>query len=75
MKRFYSCILLLFVALSLLIAQPVTELKEEANATVSFTDSSNRTVELPTNMTKIAPSGNVATMVFSCLAPEYMTVA
>lgn len=44
-------------------AEPVPE-------TISFTDSCGRTVELPANSMKIAPSGPVATMILLAFAPE-----
>ena len=43
---------------------------EPAAETVTFTDSSGREVELPANITKIAPSGQVATMILAAFAPE-----
>ncbi len=49
--------------------------EEEAPAvpeSVSFTDSLGRTVELPADITRIAPSGAVATMLLAAIAPEYM---
>lgn len=44
--------------------------EEPAAETVTFTDSSGREVELPANITKIAPSGPVATMILAAFAPE-----
>ena len=40
--------------------------------TVSFTDDCGRTVELPAEITRIAPSGSVANMFLAAAAPEYM---
>ncbi len=40
--------------------------------TVSFTDSCGRTVELPKKITKVAPSGAVATMILATLCPDYL---
>lgn len=37
-----------------------------------FTDSAGREVEVPENITKIAPSGNVAQMILLTIAPERM---
>lgn len=48
--------------------QTQTEQKE----TVSFFDSAGRTVAVPANITKIAPSGSVAQMILLTLAPERM---
>lgn len=42
------------------------------NETVTFTDSCGREVTLPKTITKIAPSGGVATMLMAILAPEAM---
>ena len=39
---------------------------------MSFTDSLGRTVELPADITRIAPSGAVATMLLAAIAPECM---
>ena len=44
--------------------------EEPAAETVIFTDSSGREVELPANITKIAPGGTVATMILAAFAPE-----
>ena len=54
--------------------QPVsTSAPEEiAPEKVSFTDDCGRTVELPAEITRIAPSGAVANMFLAAAAPEYM---
>ena len=44
--------------------------EEPAAETITFTDSSGREVELPANITKVAPSGPVATMILAAFAPE-----
>ena len=49
---------------------PADPTEESAAETVSFTDSTGRAVELPANITKIAPSGPVATMILAAFAPE-----
>ena len=49
---------------------PAEPTEESAAETVSFTDSTGRAVELPANITKIAPSGPVATMILAAFAPE-----
>ena len=52
-------------------AEPAPAATEEPAAeTVMFTDSCGREVELPANITKIAPSGTVATMILAAFAPE-----
>lgn len=40
--------------------------------TAVFTDSLGREVEIPANLTRVAPSGAVATMMLAVIAPEYM---
>jgi iron complex transport system substrate-binding protein len=40
--------------------------------TRKFTDSAGREVELPKEITRIAPSGAVATMILATLCPEYL---
>lgn len=39
---------------------------------IEFTDSLGRVVELPAGITRVAPSGSVASMIMSAIAPEYM---
>ena len=43
-----------------------------AEPTVSFTDSLGRTVEIPQTLTRVAPSGVVASMFLATIAPEYL---
>ncbi|MBO4832202.1 MAG: ABC transporter substrate-binding protein [Oscillospiraceae bacterium] len=40
--------------------------------TVVFTDSAGRSVEVPADITRVAPSGAVATMFLASVCPEYM---
>ena len=49
-------------------SQPV----DDTPATVSFTDSSGRTVEIPSHITRVTPSGAVATMFLLGVCPEYL---
>lgn len=52
---------------------PAPSTSAESNQqTRSFTDSSGRTVELPTTIDKIAPSGHTAQQVLLTIAPEKM---
>ena len=46
------------------------ELTEDPNATVLFTDSTGRTVEVPKNLERIAVSGPMAQIVLFALAPD-----
>lgn len=54
-------------------AAPNSDAAQSGEAeTVIFTDSVGREVELPANITRIAPSGSVATMFLAAIAPEYL---
>lgn len=44
-----------------------------AESTILFTDSLGRTVDIPETLTRVAPSGTVASMFLATIAPEYMT--
>lgn len=64
MKRCLCLVMSLLIALSVM---PRAGLAEE---TFSFTDSAGRTVTLPKNIRRIAPSGPLAQMALMALAPE-----
>lgn len=49
---------------------PAETADEPSSETITFTDSCGREVELPANITRIAPSGQVATMILAAFAPE-----
>ena len=73
MKKALVLLLALAMVLSLAAcgsAPAATPAEEPAAETVMFTDSCGREVELPANITKIAPSGTVATMILAAFAPE-----
>lgn len=53
-------------------AEETAPAEEAAFETVEFTDSLGRTVTLPADITRIAPSGAVATMMLAAIAPECM---
>ena len=53
-------------------AEEAVPAEEAAPETVEFTDSLGRTVTLPAEITRIAPSGAVATMMLAAIAPECM---
>lgn len=64
---------LLLCLLSPLWAQPSYETAPttaEAPQTILFTDSTGREVELPANITRVAPSGPAAQMILYSLAPD-----
>ncbi len=46
--------------------------EEDSNATRTFTDSLGREVELPANITAVAPSGHTANQILLTFAPEKM---
>lgn len=69
MKRLISFILSISLFLCLFSACGVSS-KTEQQQTVAFTDSSGRTVDVPAQITKIAPSGGVAQMILLTLVPE-----
>ena len=63
-----ACLLLtLMTALFIGCTAPV----DDENS-ITFTDSCGRTVKLPGEITRIAPSGAVATMILATVAPEYL---
>ena len=71
MKRTAVILMVMLLAIPVF-SQGAVDRQAELNKTVQFTDSCGRTVELPAKITKIAPSGAVATMMTAAVAPEYM---
>lgn len=72
-KRILALLLSLSLLASLLAACGEQDQQDDQTPeTISFTDSLGRTVELPADITRIAPSGSVATMILATIAPEYM---
>lgn len=72
MKKISAIVAVFMLCCCVLVAQGAVEREAQLNKTVQFTDSCGRTVELPAKITKVAPSGIVSSMMFSCIAPEYM---
>lgn len=70
MKKLLSVILLLALCLSLFGGCGGTE--RQTVATVTFTDSCDRQVSVPENITRVAPSGATAQMILLTLAPELL---
>ena len=61
------------VALMAVLAACTSQVNYDSSVeTVFFTDSAGRRVELPKDITRVAPSGAVATMILATLCPEYM---
>ena len=71
MKKAVIVLLILVLFAGSAFSQSVEE-KASVSETVQFTDSCGRTVEIPARVTKVAPSGAVATMMLAAIAPEYM---
>ena len=72
MKRLFSILLCIVMMLSLLSGCSSGGGAVAGEETVAFTDSLGRTVQIPKELTRIAPSGSVATMILATIAPEYM---
>ena len=67
--------LLLVLAATLLFGTPACATAVSYGSdieTVFFIDSAGRRVELPKEITRVAPSGSVATMILATICPEYM---
>lgn len=70
--------LLVLLAVLLLIGTMTGCVPDKGNAaenndnTIMFTDSCGRQVAVPEDITRIAPSGTVATMILATIAPEYL---
>lgn len=72
MKKLLSALLLAALLCSLFAGCAAKTASAPAGETVSFTDSCGRTVEIPKTVTRVAPSGAVATMILATIAPEYL---
>ena len=72
MKRLFSILLSVAMVLGLLAGCASDDGAQGGEETVAFTDSLGRTVQIPRELTRVAPSGAVATMILSTIAPEYM---
>lgn len=68
MKHIISLIISLCLFLCLFSA--CGEITQQQQETVSFSDSAGRTVDVPAQVTKIAPSGSVAQMILLTLVPD-----
>ena len=72
MKRLVILLLVSALLLTLFPACGGGRPAEAAGETVTFTDSAGRQVQVPAEITRVAPSGAVATMFLASVCPEYM---
>ena len=72
MKRLFSILLCAAMVLSLLTGCASNDGAPDGEEIVAFTDSLGRTVQIPKDLTRVAPSGAVATMILATIAPEYI---
>ena len=72
MKKRFACLLLALLLLLLPACAGGGTAFPAGTETVVFTDSAGRRVELPKDVTRVAPSGAVATMFLASVCPEYM---
>ena len=72
MKRYFALLVILALLLSLLPACGSGGSTGETGNTVTFMDSAGRQVAVPAEITRVAPSGAVATMFLASVCPEYM---
>ena len=72
MKKTLALMLCLLLLCALLPGCGGRSVPAETGETVVFKDSSGRSVTLPAEITRVAPSGAVATMFLASVCPEYM---
>ncbi len=72
-KRFFACLLALALLAGMLSGCAAQTAEAPAEPNVLFTDSLGRKVGIPASLTRVAPSGAVASMFLAAVAPEYMT--
>ena len=70
MKKRNALLTVLFLLLILLVGCGQEEKANPVAATYTFTDSAGRTVELPKQIDRIAPSGGLAQMALFAIAPD-----
>ena len=71
-KRFFAGLLALALLLGMLSGCAAQTAGAPAEPAVLFTDSLGREVRIPQALTRVAPSGAVASMFLASVAPEYM---
>ena len=70
MKKRSPLLIVLFLLLVLLVGCGQETKENSASETYTFTDSAGRTVELPKQIDRIAPSGGLAQMALFAIAPD-----
>ena len=70
MKKRNSLLIVLLLLLVLLVGCSQETKENSASETYSFTDSAGRTVEIPKQIDRIAPSGGLAQMALFAIAPD-----
>lgn len=70
-RKFIAFIILISFLFSLGACSSQVTYAEGVETTI-FVDSANRKVEVPQEITRVAPSGAVATLILATLCPEYM---
>ena len=69
-KKRNALLTVLFLLLILLVGCGQEEKENPVAETYTFTDSAGRTVELPKQIDRIAPSGGLAQMALFAIAPD-----
>jgi len=69
LKRVFAAVIAAFIVMQAFSACSGSKPSEDM---VTFVDSAGRSVSIPKDITRVAPSGAVATMFLSTIAPEYM---
>ena len=72
MRRFLILLTMISILLPILPACTGNKPVEAAGEAVTFTDSVGRQVDVPAEITRVAPSGATATMFLASVCPEYM---
>ena len=72
-KRIFTCLLALALLAGMLSGCAAQTAEAPAEPNVLFTDSLGRKVGIPASLTRVAPSGAVASMFLAVVAPEYMS--
>ncbi|MFA6845745.1 MAG: ABC transporter substrate-binding protein [Sphaerochaetaceae bacterium] len=72
MKRILTCMVLVLLVLVPSFAQPTVEQQDVVASVITFTDDLGRTVQLPSKIDRMLPSGTLAQYVLFPLCPDKM---